>query len=638
MVTEINRKIAYKRIRPGSQVNDQDTGGGIKIPVITEITFKDPTDRGQEATYTIDNTYTGWRDVHYAWVGPKGSPNAKESGVVLTDEVPGDCVLVERDNELRFKDAVDRGQQTFPALDNSPESYDPHGPPYFKQHLKTHVVKYWNDPTDQNSGTAAEVELIDELLVKDPVEKGQETHYFLQNPQDDAAANAQLLDQDGNPRADLQDITRTDVEVGEVDPPYRFDPFQNLIHVNGYYVMFVWVWSDWTYDGFSDVLIINPGGSQFLPETWSLIPGEDGYGFRSSVTLDMIGDSGEHLSDVGPVNKKDDATQRITGQFDISHPIFGCMPPPGFGFFNSGGWGYAPACPIGVDPSLQHIETSGTTYPAYVYFSTWLFLCSATTPPADDATDDQKANYKPMTFRMKTKNMKYQIEEVTYGAPFTDLSGDPVPRIHYLKQLPFIDEAFVFRIVAMVFKADDVDLTLDDKIHPIKKKGDTRNYQQSPYDGQFQNDYYDWSTTLMHAAQSTTGINFNVYDDPGPPPDPVQQQTNYFKTGWNTLNTVPSEWRFEMRKLDNVVPDNKDKPWPIVWPVTPAAFLNPNPPDDPQHPEQFKYINTYYYTTIDKDGLYDPFRIGQTIPVGFFTTPFKFGTPPEGGGGPETII
>ena len=39
-------------------------GGTVDIPVITQITFKDPVDRGQETQYSIDNSAQGKRDVH----------------------------------------------------------------------------------------------------------------------------------------------------------------------------------------------------------------------------------------------------------------------------------------------------------------------------------------------------------------------------------------------------------------------------------------------------------------------------------------------------------------------------------------------------------------------------------------------
>jgi hypothetical protein len=648
MVTEIARKYGYKRIRVGSQVNDHDTGDGIKIPVITEITFRDPVQRGQETTHTIDNRNTGWRDVHYAFVGPKGSPNAKEGGIdTLVDQVPGDCALVERLEVLRFRDQTDRGQETFPELNNSPESYDPHGPPYFTQHLKTHVVKFWNDPTDQNSGTAAEVELIDELLVKDPVEQGQETHYFLQNPQDDAAANAQLLDESGNPRTDLEDLTRTDVQVGEVDPPYRFDPFQNLIHINGYYVMFLWLWSDYTYSGFDDVGLLQLGGT--FPSNVVTMPGEDGWGVTNNMKVDMVGDSGNPLSDASPVNNsKNNGTDPQPVPHgppdDISHTINACGWSNTFGF-SQGNWSYPEACPLPpeggtLDPSLRHYVTTGTTFPGKTYYSTWLFMANPTTPPADDATDAQKETYKPMAFRVRTTDMLTVVPDRYYGADLTSVNNAQVPRIHYLRGpgYPFL-QLGIGGIAVMVFKGDNIELKLEDKIRPIRAKDDKGNVdttQYGQYDNmggfQFQTEYDNWVSSLKKVAQSVTWNVLNTYLDPpgADANDAYNHVTHDYKAGWQ--NNTPSEWRFEMLTLQQVVPSSPPgKPMPIVWPVNPAAFPNPIPPDhsgDPPGMTLGNNINTYWYTTIDKDNV---FQMGTGQTPGDADRPFNFGDPPIGG-------
>jgi hypothetical protein len=642
MVTEINRKIAYKRIRPGSQVNDQDKGQGIKIPVITEITVKDPTDRGQESTYTLDNTYTGWRDVHYSWVGPKGSTDAKE-GVDITDPIPGDCVLVERVDELRVKDPVDRGQETFPILDNY--IYDPHGPPFFKTHLKTHIVNFWNDPSDPNSGTAAVVELIDELIVKDPVDRGQETHYFLQNPQDDAAANAQLL----NP--DLVDITRTD-NIGNVavDPPYRFDPFQNLIYINGYYVLFYWIWQDWGYGGYTEMLLLT--GRQLIGDpplnpplgfTYAVIPGADGWGIPNNTKADMSGDPSDPLSDANPINTKDNGTdaqpilnapatqpaipppddQSVTLQYgmDISHVIKGCdftYPSDINAWAATNGYIQVPECPrptypSGPFPDQQAFATSETSYPSKTYYNPWLFMAAPTKPPGSDATDDQVAAYKPFTFRVKFSN--YPQSFVTPGGYGPDLDGDQnfAPTIRYNALVsgitPFPAGAGSGNVACLVLKSEDVELKLDDKVRPIRPKGESPPavYNATPGTRDWFFEQQKWWQSIMNIAQTVTYLQSNVYtnDLPGSPDTlPINHGvTTYFS---EFIVDTAYEWHFEMRELKNIPPGSSPptKTMPICWPVTPAAKTNPNPPDvapfglDSTH---YPKINQYYYTTIYKD-------------------------------------
>jgi len=213
MPTEVNRKIATKTFNTPA--------GDIKVPVITEITFRDTVRRGQETTYTVDNSGSAKRDVHIAWVAhdptdPQATENADPD---VTP--PSGLIAVERIDLWRVKDAVERGQEKFVGPDNI--SYNISGPPFFRTHLKTHVVSYRKDPTNPNDTSLISSELIDEFVVKDPVRRGQQTHFYLNNPQDDDAANAQIT-------PDLPDITDT---ANGVDPPYRTDPFQNIVRLGG---------------------------------------------------------------------------------------------------------------------------------------------------------------------------------------------------------------------------------------------------------------------------------------------------------------------------------------------------------------------------------------------------------------------
>ena len=141
---------------------------------------------------------------------------------------PTGLIAVERIDQWRVKDPVDRGQETFTAPDN--KTYNPSGPPFFRTHLKTHVVSYRQDPTDPDETNLISSELIDEFVIVDPVKRGQETHYFLLNPQDDDEANAQIT-------PDLPDITDT---ANGVDPPYRTDPFQNIVRLGHQPLTIIW--------------------------------------------------------------------------------------------------------------------------------------------------------------------------------------------------------------------------------------------------------------------------------------------------------------------------------------------------------------------------------------------------------------
>lgn len=224
MPTEINRRLATKTFATPA--------GNIKVPVITEITFQDASDRYQESRYTIDNSGNAYRDTHVAWVAtdptnPQATEHADRSATP-----PSGMIAVERIDQWRKKDSADRYQETFSRPDN--ETYNPSGPPYFRTHLKTHVVNYRKTPTNPNDTALIASELIDEFVMVDPSDRYQETHFYLRNPQNDDEANAQIT-------PDLPDITDT---ANGVDPPYRTDPFQNIVRVGGQPLTIGWYYEN----------------------------------------------------------------------------------------------------------------------------------------------------------------------------------------------------------------------------------------------------------------------------------------------------------------------------------------------------------------------------------------------------------
>src|SRR5262245_40428200 len=215
MPVEINRKVAKKLITvPG--------GDSVYVPVIVEITFRDTVDRGQEAAYTVDNSHESARIVHVDTVF------ASEEGQTTAPSGGGEGLQVERVDIWPIKDIVKRGQQTriqF-ANDTEPDRL----PPHFWQHLKTHNVRYYKDGVVDDGGMWIESELIDSFIVKDAVDRGQQTVYTLQNPQ--TSEDAQIDVQAPNGAVDI-----TDPETG-IDPPYRIDPFQNIVNFSGGAVIF----------------------------------------------------------------------------------------------------------------------------------------------------------------------------------------------------------------------------------------------------------------------------------------------------------------------------------------------------------------------------------------------------------------
>ena len=136
-----------------------------------------------------------------------------------------------------MRDVVAQGQETFYAPDN--KTFDSSAvpnfkTPYFTTHEKTHVVKYINTPDD---GNWIKSELIDKWKYRDAVDQAQETEFFLSNPPDnqDISGITVGTDSDGTTTTVAVDPNLPDISGSgnNVDPPWRLDPFQNLVDFSG---------------------------------------------------------------------------------------------------------------------------------------------------------------------------------------------------------------------------------------------------------------------------------------------------------------------------------------------------------------------------------------------------------------------
>lgn len=231
MADEITRVLKFKKVK-------LPTDGTVKCPLIAQIAFVDPLSRGQEIQFSLFNTIDGDRETHIALVKNYGSDET--GGDNTKPDAAKMMVKVERVDILRVADAPDRAQETFLAPDSRTVAQPPDAPPFFTTHEKTHVVRYINDPDDGNS---LDSELIDQFNFLDGVDRGQETFYFLQNPPDhqiDGLTISSTTDPDGShvtlisidQDAEIEDITDPGDGDNGIDPPWRFDPFQNPIGWN----------------------------------------------------------------------------------------------------------------------------------------------------------------------------------------------------------------------------------------------------------------------------------------------------------------------------------------------------------------------------------------------------------------------
>jgi hypothetical protein len=216
MAQEVGRVTKNKKVK-------LPDGSTVLVPVITEISFIDPVNQAQETIYTIDNSGNADRDVHVASI--KGDGTTDETGQDSKE------LQVERLDLWRILDAVEKGQETFIGFDNKTVAQPPDAPPYFTTHSKTHIVRYQNDPDD---GNFIDSELIDGFSIIDPVHQGQETQYSLAgNPTGTDDGNGHMV-----VTANVDDPDITDSANG-VDPPWRLDPFQNIVNFSGGYLLHV---------------------------------------------------------------------------------------------------------------------------------------------------------------------------------------------------------------------------------------------------------------------------------------------------------------------------------------------------------------------------------------------------------------
>lgn len=198
MPVEAGRTTARKRILlPG--------GAEVWIPVVTQINFVDPVDRYQEWQYKVDNSAQSGRTVHVDTVHA-----LTQSGAVDGSQ----SIQVERIDLWPVTDAVDRGQETQVRFDNVTGA-NTTPIPHFETHFKTHY-KTWHAADEPNSWVM--VEYIDEVRVLDPVDRAQETYVVIANNPTGVGETLEL--------SEYADISDT---ANGVDPPYRTDPFQNIV-------------------------------------------------------------------------------------------------------------------------------------------------------------------------------------------------------------------------------------------------------------------------------------------------------------------------------------------------------------------------------------------------------------------------
>ncbi len=208
-MADIIRKAVRKRI-------DLPNGSHVFIPVLEQIPFSVAADQYQEHTLYLRNGIDTNRTTHI-----RNVPNIDNDATIA----------VERIEKLQVKTMAEQAQERTYYLKN----LDP--PPILPDgsndpaHERVHYVRYFEN-NDTGSNTWVDVELIDTLKITVAAEQYQEWLLYLRHD-----VPGDVIE---NPGVNYGPVTvgfcsealERAVKDTDLDPPYRLDPFQNIIQFN----------------------------------------------------------------------------------------------------------------------------------------------------------------------------------------------------------------------------------------------------------------------------------------------------------------------------------------------------------------------------------------------------------------------
>jgi hypothetical protein len=212
---EIARKTSTRRVTNPDVANSDGSppapsDADIIVEVIDEITFIDPEQQYQQFTWSFDNSDESSREVHVVTVNKDGPAHGAEGGGTLK---------VERVDEYAAIDSRDNYQETRTTLDNSSEDrFAVDYTPAPGDSRKTHDVKIHS----KDGSAWLLIRRTDEFTTKAGADDQYwETVFALDQKDGDA----------GDPPPEL-DAPTTTWDGTTINPPWRLDPFQNIVDVS----------------------------------------------------------------------------------------------------------------------------------------------------------------------------------------------------------------------------------------------------------------------------------------------------------------------------------------------------------------------------------------------------------------------
>jgi hypothetical protein len=207
MASESSRETSVRRF-----AKPDDPTTYVDGPVVDVISFIDANDRYQESEHTFDNTSENLsRETHTVTV----------TGI----DDPSSTIDVERIDSFDTTDERDSFQEAITSLFNTDD------PP---KHLQTHTIKVFN--VDDNS-IWYKVQRVDRFSVIDARSQYQEKIYQLKwddgsNASDDGEGDTDLDNTENSAYDSNLDEPDTSSDGTEINPPWRLDPFQNIVDVS----------------------------------------------------------------------------------------------------------------------------------------------------------------------------------------------------------------------------------------------------------------------------------------------------------------------------------------------------------------------------------------------------------------------
>lgn len=163
MTERADRVYKRKRIK-----NPNDETQYFDVPVIYEMKFRVMQEQAQDRWLYLNNSTTSSRQVRVQRVHNVSSENQ--------------YVDAERVVMFKIKDMVSQAQDIeYHLSNNDPPPIQPDGT-NSPAHQQVHYVRYYKD-NDTDSNSYGDMELIDEMIIRDGTSQAQEWHYFLRWPQ-----------------------------------------------------------------------------------------------------------------------------------------------------------------------------------------------------------------------------------------------------------------------------------------------------------------------------------------------------------------------------------------------------------------------------------------------------------------------